>query len=218
MKSVQLWQWLSIVGLLAQLTTCAPATAQVEAQGAFDSFGGCSRHTCGWSLSSDPKEFKAGDFSYSLNETTGYKFVVRRGKKVLLRTELADLSGSIRAVWSDDQRSFAITWSDGGSIGRFHVRAFRIDGDSVIELPTVAKAFHEFKSRNWCKTRGDNVQAFDWFPDSSRLVLVASVYPTGDCGPDLGHTEAYVVNATNGDIEQHWSLRQLKSYMRLHPE
>lgn len=215
---MKLWQWPSIMALAITLNNCALAIAQLETPGAFDSFDGCSHHTCGWSLGSAPTWFRAGYLSYSLNETTNYKFVLRRGKKVLLHTELADLSGSIRAVWSEDKKSFAITWSNGGSIGVFHVRAFHVDGDSVTELPAVTQAFDEFKARHWCKTRGDNMQAFGWFPNSRDLVLVASVYDTGDCGRDLGHTEAYVVDATTGNIQQHWGFRQLKAFMRSHPE
>ena len=144
--------------------------------------------------------------------------MLRRGKKILFRTALADLSGSIRVVWSDDKKSFAITWSDGGAIGIFHVRVFHIDGDSVAEWPATQQAFDTFKALHWCKTRGDNIQAYRWLPDSKGLVLVLSVYPTGDCGKDLGHTEAYVVDAATGNIHQHWDIKQLNAYMRSFPE
>lgn len=131
---------------------------------------------------------------------------------------LKDLSASVSVVWSDDRHSFAVTWSDGGAIGAFSVRVFHVEADSVSELPAWEKAWTEFKKRHWCRTRGDNIQAYSWLPDSKQLILVLSVYPTGDCGADLGHTEAYVVNAKTGEIEQNWSIKKLNAYMRLHPE
>jgi hypothetical protein len=121
-------------------------------------------------------------------------------------------------VWSDDKRNFAVTWSDGGAIGGFYVRVFHIDGDSVTELPSTQAAFGKFKAHHWCETRGNNIQAYDWLADSRQLVLVLSVYPTSDCGKEMGHTEAYVVDAATGNIRQHWNVKQLNSYVRSHPE
>lgn len=136
----------------------------------------------------------------------------------MLRTVLKDLDASASVVWSDDKKEFAVTWSDGGAAGGFHVRAFRVAGNTVTELPVAEKAFDAFKARHWCESRGDNIQAYGWLPDSHRLVLVLSVYPTSDCGKEMGYTEAYVVNAATGDIRQHWEASRLERYMRAHPE
>ena len=135
-----------------------------------------------------------------------------------MRSPLKDLSASTSVVWSEDKNSFAVTWSDGGAIGNFHVRVFHVEGNLVTEWPTTQQAFDSFKARHWCEARGDNIQAFRWFPDSQELVLVLSVYPTGDCGKELGYTEAYVVDAATGNIQQHWGLKKLNVYMRSHPE
>jgi len=88
----------------------------------------------------------------------------------------------------------------------------------VTELPAVQTAFAAFKKHHWCEARGDNVQAYQWLPDSSELVLVLSVYPTGDCGKELGHTDAYVVDAATGNVKQHWDAMRLNAFMRAHPE
>jgi hypothetical protein len=47
---------------------------------------------------------------------------------------------------------------------------------------------------------------------------VLSVYSTSDCGPELGHTEGYVVDALSGSIEERWNLKRLNRYIRMHPE
>jgi hypothetical protein len=195
--------------------------AQLEAPGALSTYSGCAHHTCTWVPSGAHKSFSRGDLTYTVkvrDEDDGGTFILRKGKRELLHAELKDLSASVSAVWADDEKRFAVTWSDGGAIGGFHVRVFRIEEDRVAELPAIDKAFAAFKSRYWCKARGDNVQAYDWLEDSRRLVLVLSVYPTGDCGKDSGHTDAYVVDAETGDVQERWGMRRLNAYIRSHPE
>jgi hypothetical protein len=206
------------VGLGGSATLCS----QLAAPGAFEGFASCSHHTCTWVPWSTHKTFQQGDLAYTVEVTSkddnGGDFVLRRAGKELLRTPLKDLSASTSVVWSSDKERFAVTWSNGGGIGGFHVRVFQIKGDSVIELPATQQAFGAFKARHWCEARGDNMQAYGWLSNSSKLVLILSVYPTSDCGKELGHTEAYVVDASSGAIRQHWSLKQLNAYMRSHPE
>lgn len=194
--------------------------AQLDAPGAFDSFSGCAHHTCTWVPGAVNKTFTRGDLTYRVetHDDSGGTFILERGREQILRTDLKDLSASVSVVWSDDQRNFAITWSDGGAIGNFHVRAFRIGDDSVTELPAPKQAWAAFTSRHWCKERGDNIQAHSWYPDSQSLVLVLSVYNTGDCGKDLGHTEGFVVDATTGEIKAHWDMKELNTYLKSHPE
>jgi len=195
---------------------------QLDAPTAFSDFAGCKHHTCTWVPWDTHKTFKHGEFTYTVDnlkeDDGGGDFVLRRGDRELIRTSLKDLSASISVVWSPNSHAFAVTWSDGGAIGNFYMRAFQIRGDSVAEMPATQQAFQNFKARHWCIPRGDNVQAYRWSADSRNLVLVLSVYPTGDCGKDLGHTEGYVVEASTGKIEQNWNVRQLNRYVRSHPE
>lgn len=95
---------------------------------------------------------------------------------------------------------------------------FSVQGEKIAELPATETAWNAFKVHYWCETRGDNIQAYNWAPGTDDLVLVLSVYPTSDCGEEMGHTEAYVVDAATGNIQQHWNLDQLEAYMRAHPE
>ena len=102
--------------------------------------------------------------------------------------------------------------SDGGAIGGFHVRVFLVDGDTVKDATgAIEPAVNAFKSRHFCKTRGNNVTALKWL-DDSRLMLMTEAYPTGDCGQDLGHAEAYIVAIPSGKIERHLTREQLKRF------
>jgi hypothetical protein len=193
------------------------ASGQLSAPSALDSSAGCAHHTCTWVPLVENKSFRKGALSYKVENETG-TFVLTRSDKVLLRTPLEDLDASVSVVWSDDQKSFAITWSDGGGAGGFHVRAFHLDGNRVAELPVAKRAFESFKARHWCETRGDNIEAHSWLHGSRDLLLLLSVYPTSDCGKEMGHTEAYVVEAATGQIQEHWNVKQLNAYMRSHPE
>ncbi|HEV2133887.1 MAG TPA: hypothetical protein VGR47_06450 [Terracidiphilus sp.] len=198
------------------------ANAQLDAPGALDTFAGCAHHTCTWVPQVVDKSFREGDLSYKVQavsgEDTGGIFVLAKEDKVLLKTRLEGLDASVSVVWSNDHKNFAITWSDGGAIGNFHVRAFHLNDYRVSELPATKRAFDSFKARHWCEERGDNIQAHSWLHDSRDLLLVLSVYNTGDCGKEMGHMEAYVVEAATGRIQEHWDLKQLKSYIRSHPE
>ena len=208
---------------LALASSCAPLNhAQLDAPTALSDFAGCRHNTCTWVPWSTHQSFRQGEFTYLVDnfrpDDTGGDFVLNRGKQSLLRTELKDLSASVSVVWSPDRRSFALTWSNGGAEGGFNVRVFRIQDDSVRELPSTQKAFDDFRSRHWCEARGDNLQAYRWSRDSRQLVLVLSVYPTSDCGRQMGHTEGYLVDATTGQIKENWSASRLKAFIRSHPE
>src|SRR5262249_31374060 len=115
-------------------------------------------------------------------------------------------------LWSPDGRAFALNYSSGGAIGLYHVRLFLMNGDKVTDVSgAIQPAVNAFKARHYCKSRGNNVMALKWLPDSSGLVLMTDVYATGDCGPDVGHAEGYVVTVPDGSIKRHLTLNQLKN-------
>lgn len=201
--------------LLSGLALPFPLCAQLDAPPALRDYSSCSHQTCTWMPLLKDDVFRKGEYTYRVNDEG---FVLRHNRRVVLRTGLRGLSASVSVVWSEDSRNFAITWSTGGAIGFFRVRAFHVDGDVVTELPGGKLAWREFTAHHGCKTRGDNIQAHSWLPESQRLVLVLSVYPTGDCGWDMGYTEGYVVDAPTGEIREHWNLKQLNAYLKYHPE
>jgi hypothetical protein len=140
------------------------------------------------------------------------KVSVRREARTIFTFAVADLSSNAEVVWSPAGRVFAFNYSDGGAIGGFHVRVFLVNGDTVKDASAaIEPAVNAFKSRHFCKTRGNNVTALKWL-DDPRLMLMTEVYPTGDCGRDLGHAEAYLVAIPSGRIERHLSLEELKRY------
>jgi hypothetical protein len=105
----------------------------------------------------------------------------------------------------------AITYSDGGAIGGFHVRIFLIDDAGVRDVSkSIDRAVREFKARHYCKERGNNVAALKWVRGD--LLIWTEVYLTGDCAPDSGHLEGYLVSIPQGKIMQHLTLNQLRRY------
>jgi hypothetical protein len=144
------------------------------------------------------------------------KFSVRREARTVFSLSVDDLSTNAEVLWAPDGKAFVLDYSDGGAIGRFHVRVFMIDGDTVTDVShAVDPAVTAFKVRHFCKTRGNNVTALKWLHESKDLVLMTEVYPTGDCGPDLGHAEGYIVAVPDGEIERHLSLNELKNIPRI---
>jgi hypothetical protein len=141
------------------------------------------------------------------------RFSVRRSTRTLFTFVVEDLSSNALILWSPDRHGFALTYSDAGAIGGFHVRVFVIHGDTVTEAPRVVQsAVDSFKARHYCKSRGNNISAIKWVHDSRHLLLLTAVYPTGDCGPDSGHAEGYLVAVPDGTIERHLTLDQLQTF------
>ena len=150
-------------------------------------------------------------------EEDGATFWFVRGGKEIFKFSAKDLFSS--SVWiavdhdrrldgTHDQAHIALTYSDGGAIGGFHVRVFLIDGNGVKDVSkSIDGAVADFKSRHYCKVRGNNVTALKWI--GGGLLLLTEVYPTGDCGPDTGHLEGYLVGVPEGEILAHLTLNQL---------
>ena len=141
------------------------------------------------------------------------RFSVRRGGRTLITFVVEGFSSDGLMLWSPDGQAFALTYSDGGAIGGFHVRVFQIQGNAATEVTrAIQPAVNAFKARHYCKSRGNNVSAIKWVHDSKHLMLMTTVYPTGDCGPDAGHGEGYLVTIPDGKIERHLTLDQLISF------
>lgn len=149
--------------------------------------------------------------SISLDSKQG-RFSVRRRARTVFTFQVDDLSSNAEILRSPDGKAFALSYSDGGAIGRFHVRLFLINGDKVTDTShAIQPAVDDFNSRHFCESRGNSVTALKWLDKSSDIVLLTEVYPTGDCGPDLGHAEGYIVSLPGGKIKRHMTLNQLKA-------
>jgi hypothetical protein len=141
---------------------------------------------------------------YAIGSEDDATLICKRENRILQTIKVKDLSNpnGWLAV-SPNKSAFAITWSDGGAIGGFHTRVFeRTAQGSFAERPAIVQnVIRDFEARHFCKARGDNFSAVGWL-DINHLILEASVYPTSDCGPDLGYTERYVVQLSNGAIQK----------------
>lgn len=153
-------------------------------------------------------------------KSEGATFWFMRQNKEIFRFTASDLESN--SVWiavdrdralddTHDEAHIALTYSDGGAIGGFHVHVFLIDHNGVQDVSRcVDGAVADFKTRHYCKSRGNNVEAPKWIRGA--LLLWTEVYPTSDCGPDFGHIEGYLVSVPEGRILEHMTLDQLKHY------
>jgi hypothetical protein len=155
-----------------------------------------------------------GPRELTLRANADARFDVGRNGRSLYQFRVKDFYNPHgKILWSHDGTAFAIDYSDGGAIGVFHVRVFLVRGDTIVDATdAIRPAVDAFKSRHFCKSRGNNVTALKWVTDSRDLLLMTDVYPTSDCGAELGHTEGYVVSVPAGTIESHLTLDQLKRY------
>ncbi|MGO9864896.1 MAG: hypothetical protein ACLPLR_14885 [Terriglobales bacterium] len=126
-------------------------------------------------------------------------------RQTLLRQfRLRDLSAGIYFKWAPDSTAFYLMWSDGGAIGNYHVRVFRVRDNRVLEAPTTRVAERDFAKRHYCKTRRNNVYAVHWLANSDEIVISTAVYPTSDC-EDMGFTLGYLVRTDDGTIIKRYS-------------
>ena len=130
---------------------------------------------------------------------------------VLARYAWDRLSAGVFVKWAQDSRAVYVMWSNGGVSGGYELRAFRIDGKAVRELPLSAPAEAEFDRNYPCRTRGHNVYARRWLEGSREMLLALEVYPSGDCGRNMGLIRGFRVRATDGAILERYSETQLKA-------
>jgi hypothetical protein len=132
-------------------------------------------------------------------------------EKLLKEFRLRDLSAGIFLKWAPDSRAFYLMWSNGGMIGGYSVRVFRIAGNRVMEVPATEQAERDFARAHYCQSRGNNVFAINWLGGSDSLLIATQVYPTGDCGKDMGLYGGYEVRVDDGSIVRRYSEKELKS-------
>ena len=143
---------------------------------------------------------KSPDGKMAVRLTTDGTFDAMLGDAVVSRIKFPDIESNIEIGWSPDSSQFFISYSDGGAIGGFHVHLYRLKGIILTESRAPAEVAKDFKAKHWCKTRGNNLSFLDWTPDSKIGFFVAEVYPTSDCGRDMGFRQGYAVNIEDGKI------------------
>jgi hypothetical protein len=151
------------------------------------------------------------DRAKAVRLTKKFTFRITVGNRAISEFALNDVSCNIEIAWSPDSSQFFISYSTGGSIGRYHVRLYRIVESTVRETRVPAAVAARFKTKHWCEARGNNLFFLDWTPDSKVAFFVAEVYPTGDCGPDLGAYRGYAVRLQDGRILRVFGEKQTDS-------
>jgi len=108
-------------------------------------------------------------------------------------------------LWAPDARAFAVTQSDGGSVGTWSVTLFRVSESELQRVDIAKQVRAEFNRRTvpshaaGCSIEEGNVGALTWRDGSRNLVLIAEA-PLHSSGCDLGHVQGYFVDAQSGAI------------------
>lgn len=123
---------------------------------------------------------------------------------------LDDISAGTFVKWAPDSNAFYVMWSDGGMIGAYHVRAFRVLNDRAIESMAPKAVETDFARHHYCEARGNNLYAIKWMHGSKDLLLQPEVYPTGDCGPQLGFTSGYLADLDTAELKQRYTAAQMR--------
>lgn len=151
------------------------------------------------------------DKTKAIQLTKDYKFRVKVAGTVISELTIKDVSTNIEIGWSPDSPQFFISYSDGGEVGGYHVRLFRLIGQTLTENRGPFTVAERFKAKYWCESRGNNLFFLDWTPDSKVGFFVAEVYPTGDCGKDLGLYRGYAVRLEDRQILHTFGEKETKS-------
>jgi len=148
------------------------------------------------------------DRAKSIRMIRGGRFAVFQGSHSVTEISAEDLSSNIEIGWSPDSSQFFIQWSNGGAIGIYRLRIFRIEQSKLTELNAPQIAYAHFKKKHFCPERGMNNEfALGWTPDSKQLFLVLEIYPTGDC-TEASLFRGYVLNASTGKIQKVFGERE----------
>lgn len=133
------------------------------------------------------------------------------GDRLIGSFDLRDLSAGVYVNWSPDSGAVYVMWSNGGAIGGYDVRVFRVTDQKATEVPTTRIVDREFQRAHPCPTRGANDFAITFLRGSQEFLLALQVYPTSDCGNEAGFTRGYRVRVMDGHIVQRYSEGQLKA-------
>ena len=127
-------------------------------------------------------------------------FAVLDGASPVTNISVKELASNIEVGWSPDSTQFFISWSNGGAIGVFVSRIFRIESGKVDELSAPQTAYEDFKIKHFCPQRGmNNEYVLGWSADSKDLFLVLEVYPSREC-KERSLFRGYLMEAATGVV------------------
>jgi hypothetical protein len=136
---------------------------------------------------------------------------VEANGKDLGSIELSDPgASSVLTKWSDDSQAFYVLEGYESMYGG-QTKAYSVVGDKLQELQAPNLVMQEFAKHHYCEARGDNLFGIRWEKNSHRLLLMAQVYNTGDCGNEMGFSEGYLVDADTGVILKTYHSKKVRA-------
>jgi hypothetical protein len=120
-------------------------------------------------------------------------FTVTIDGRIVRTLRYPAINAGIETGWSPDSTQFFVMYSAGGAIGDYHVHLFRISRGKVVEAPAPRTVATDFRKKHSCASRTNNLLFLGWTADSAQALLVAEVYPTGDC-EEAGLFRGYLVD------------------------
>lgn len=131
--------------------------------------------------------------------------VTVRAKGKEYRTRIGDLVDS-EVEWSPDSKTFFLTYSDGGNIGRFHVKIVYVGSSGLRETEPIPDG-RKLLVPNCYSPEEPNVGAIRWMGSTLRLLIAVEVPPHSSCA-SMGTFRAYEITVPGGKVlKQYGQLR-----------
>jgi hypothetical protein len=111
--------------------------------------------------------------------------------------------------WSPDSTAFFVTYSDGGTIGRYHVLVFHVDKSGLRQDEPVPNG-RKLSVPTCFDPEIPNVGAVKWVGGSSRLLIAVEVPPHSSCA-SMGTFRAFEINVTDAAVLKQYGQLQAKS-------
>lgn len=118
---------------------------------------------------------------------------------------------NLELAWAPDSKGFFANFSDGGSVGEYHVRVYLLETDGV-KMVEPSKYVIQEALRHYPKCSDPetpNISAIKWFKDSSTLLVAAEVHPHTNCD-SMGIFWAYKINLPYGEITKKYDQLEAK--------
>jgi hypothetical protein len=132
------------------------------------------------------------------------------------KTDIGELV-NCEVLWSPDSQALGVTYSDGGSVGTYHARIYRVEqGGFQVEDPS-AEVDEVFLSQKLVCFRPEapNVGVICWLGGSTRILLAAEIPPHSNCD-NSGTFKAYEVSLPSGEVVRTYGQIEAKRLFGRH--
>jgi hypothetical protein len=129
------------------------------------------------------------------------------------REHRTDIGGLVNAevAWAPDSRAFFVTYSDGGNVGTYHAKVFRVTaaGLDVTEPIPDGRALLAVKC---AEPEFPNVAAIRWARGSRTLLVTVQVPPHSSC-VDMGTFRVFEIELPGGRVANQWNQLAAKKLL-----